>query len=418
MDAVIDAFRAFRRGLPERPRIYVAGCAGEPLLLAEAIKTEPALASGVTFLGVWIPGVNTTDWAGCHPEARAETIFLSADLRTSFEAGRTAFLPLSYSQAAEWLHRTRIDGAIAVTAPAREGNLSLGIAADFTPIVLRRREVPALALATEAMPTARRGPAFEKQRFRKIVCENVPLRTVEDAAPPPALLEVGRKVASLIGEGDTLQFGLGRFQRAVLTALTNHCGLAIHSGMISEPVTELLDRGVLVSDRPAITTGVALGSSSLYARAAKDEAIRFRSVDYTHAAQTLTDIPRFRAINAAIEVDLFGQVNGEFLGGKQVSGTGGMIDFSRGAALSQDGLSITALTSTAKKGEVSRIVPRLSAPALSLARHETGMVVTEHGCADLRMRTIDERAEALIAIADPAHRPGLTDAWRELRSTL
>jgi acyl-CoA hydrolase len=396
----------------------VAGCAGEPLALKQVFHEAPELAEGITFLGVWIPGVNRTDWAAFSPSSRAETIFMSADLRDSFKTGRTRFLPLSYSQAVRWLGSCELDGAVVMTAPPTGGRASLGIAADFSPVVLERKDVPVLALANARMPPVRDGIGADEERFSSIVSIDHPLVTVPDEMPPEDLQAVAREVASLVEDGDTLQFGLGRFQGAVLEALAKKRDLAIHSGMISGPVADLLGKGVLREEGDPVTTGVALGSEDFYARVADTASIRYRSVAFTHAASTLMAIPSFKAINAAVEVDLFGQVNGEFLGGRQVSGTGGMVDFSRGAGLSPGGASITALTSTAKNGAISRIVPRLGGPATSLARHEAGIVVTEYGSADLRLRTIDQRAEALIGIAHPSHRESLTRAFEELTRSL
>ena len=133
----------------------------------------------------------------------------------------------------------------------------------------------------------------------------------------------------------------------------------------------------------------------------------------THGAAELAGTPRLMAINSALEVDLFGQANLEWRSGRQVSGVGGAPDFARGAMASAGGRSIIALPATA--GGASRIVARLTAPTVSLARHETDVIVTEHGVAELRGKTVGERAEALIAIAAPEHRGALQDAWREIR---
>ena len=138
-------------------------------------------------------------------------------------------------------------------------------------------------------------------------------------------------------------------------------------------------------------------------------------MSYTHDVRVIAQIDRFVAINAGLAVDLFGQANVEMLGGRQVSGTGGLMDFVRGARLSRGGRSILALPSTA--GGASRILPRLDETHMvSLPRADADIVVTEHGAAHLRDKSIDERAEALIAIADPAVRDALANAWDALRA--
>jgi acyl-CoA hydrolase len=139
-------------------------------------------------------------------------------------------------------------------------------------------------------------------------------------------------------------------------------------------------------------------------------------VNYTHDVRVVAQIDRFVAINSALAVDLFGQANAEVVGGRQVSGTGGLMDFVRGARLSRGGRSIIALPSTA--GGSSRIVPRLGEhDVVSVPRADADIVVTEHGAAQLRDKSLDERAEALIAIADPAARDQLANAWDALRAT-
>jgi acyl-CoA hydrolase len=188
--------------------------------------------------------------------------------------------------------------------------------------------------------------------------------------------------------------------------------------MVSDPLLKVLDAGVLAETTDAVTTGVALGSATLYDRVARDDRVRFRPVGFTHAIARLADIPRLVAVNSLIEIDLFGQGNAEFLGQAQVSGGGGLTDFLRGAALSAGGRPVCALVSTAKGGSISRIVPRLAHGAATVSRADMGVVVTEHGSADLRGLDVEARAQALISLAAPAHRDWLGAAWREMRSSM
>jgi len=203
-----------------------------------------------------------------------------------------------------------------------------------------------------------------------------------------------------------------------LKSLQSHRGLRIHAGMISNPLVELLDSGAIESDYGAITTGVAIGTDALYNRAVEDDRILFAPVTYTHAISTLADIPNFKAINSCIEVDLFGQANAEFIKGRQVSGSGGLVDFLRGAAESDGGRAILALASTARKGTISRIIPRLPHDATSIPRADVQSVVTEHGVADLKHKSIEDRAQALIGIADPQFHDQLAADWHEIRKGL
>lgn len=415
----LEALTEFRARLPQKARLYVAGCSAEPLAMVDAFRQAPDLAAGLTFFGIWIPGINRTDWAGLHPDARAESIFIGPDLRHSFSEGRTAFLPLSYTQAWRWLVQTPADGAIVmVSPPDSRGTVSLGISADFSTALLDREAIPALALINPALPAPEHAPRVSLDRFTLVAQETTQLVQSPSTDLPDTFAEIGHRIASLVESGDTLQFGLGNVQQAVLGALTQHRDLRIHSGMITDPLLDLLESGSVPELPDSIVTGVAIGTDPLYARVAQDARFRFSPVAHTHALTTLAAIPRLRAINSAIEVDLFGQANAEFINGRQVSGAGGLVDFMRGAAASDGGRAITALAASARGGKISRIVPRLAPDATSIARADMGTVVTEFGIAELRNRTIDQRAEALIAIAAPQFRNQLSDEWDACRRAM
>lgn len=413
-----QALFALRDRLPEGGRIYAPGCSGEPLLFVEAMKANPALAAGLTFFGIWIPGVNKTDYAGLHPDAKSELIFASADFRNSLATGRAELRPLSYTQSVRWLETTPADAAIVqVSPPDANGMCSLGVSADFSPILLAR-DIFKIAHINPAMPAPASSPRISIGDFDICVeaSHNI-LRYAIDSLPP-VFEEIARNIATLINDSDTLQFGLGNVQIAILSALKRKKNLRIHSGMITDPILEALDAGVIAHKPGSITTGVALGTPPLYERASSDTRFRFAPVSFTHAIKTLSAIENFIAINSVIEVDLFGQANAEFLGGKQISGAGGLVDFLRGAALAPGGKPIAALASTAKGGAVSRIVPKLDGPCVSVARADMGYVVTEYGVADLRGKTVEERAKALIAIAHPDHRQTLFQAWNDISGML
>lgn len=417
--SILETFTAYRQILPQHARIYVAGCSGEPLPLADTLGKDPTLAADLTFLGIWIPGVNQTDWAGLHPTTEAESIFVSPALRASFDAARTHFMPLSYTQSVGWLGTTPLDGGIVmVSPPDADGNVSLGVSADFSTIITERKDLPLMGIINHALKAPRHGPKIPLGRFQAIAETTRALVQVTDATLPATFDQIGQHIAALCDPGDTLQFGLGNVQQAVLRALRSHHDLRIHAGMISNPITELLDQNVIRDDRGAVTTGVAIGTDALYAKAVEDDRIRFAPVSHTHAISTLSEIKRFKAINSCIEVDLFGQANAEFIKGRQISGTGGLVDFLRGAAVSDGGRAILALASTAKQNTISRIVPRLPDDATSITRADVDTVVTEHGVATLKNKSVDDRARALIEIADPAFRDQLSAAWHEIRKGL
>lgn len=399
--------------------VYAPGCGGESPVLLEALRAKPACAASVTFTGVWIPGVNRFDFAALDETARARLFFLAPEFRESFAAGRADYLPIPYSAIYPLLERTKIDIALLqVSAPDERGDCSLGIAADFTPAVMGHAKWR-VAHVNPAMPRTTGAPTIPFAALDYIVEATSPLLTYDTGGIGGAFEAIGCNIASLIEDGDTLQFGLGQVQGAVLRALAAKRNLRIHSGMISDPVLGLLDAGAVENAVGAITTGVALGSPALYERAANDRRFRFARVAFTHDISTLRAIPNFVAINSTIEIDLLSQGNAEMMGGKQVSGAGGLVDFLRGARLAKNGRAIVALQSTAKGGTISRIVPQLDKGAsVSIARGDAEIVVTENGVADLRGLGIDARAEALIEIAAPAFRDELTRGWRTMRKAM
>ena len=406
MDAALDA-------LPKRGRVFIPGCAAEPLPFAKAIAARPEAAAGLTFEGVWIPGVNRTDWAGLHSDARGEAIFLAPEWRDSFTAGRLSFSPLTYTQV--WLHlaRTRFDaGVFAIAPPGADGRCSLGVAADFTPAVFENTRFR-IGWINPAMPAVRDGPTVPLDAFDLVVEADSPLPGYGAGTIDPVSAAIAARIAGLIPEGATVQTGLGRIGVATLSALADRRGLRLHSGMVTDPLIDLLDHDAV----DAVTTGVALGSPALHARVADDPRVRFRPVGDTHGIATLAVLPRFVAVNSAISVDLFGQINAEWVDGRQVSGAGGLIDFMRGAWASEGGVPIIALPATTKGDTVSRVVPRLPDPP-SIGRADPVVVVTEHGTADLRGLSIEARAQALIAVAAPSHRDRLQADWSAMRRAM
>lgn len=396
-------------------RVYVAGCTGQPTALFDAFRNQPDRAAGLTFHGIWIPGVNRIDWAGLHGDARGEASFASPDWADSARAGRHRVVPETYSASWARLAAASADVAIALVAPPdAAGRCSLGVAVDFTPAAWTRAR-HRLLLMVPGMPVPRDGITLPLADADAIVEVEQDLLTVPPVTPDPAFAAIAGHIRSLLRDGDTLQFGLGKVQLAMLANLTGLRDLRLHAGMVSDPLLPLLSHDVLHDGPEAVTAGVALGSTDLYKAVAADPRLRFRPVGFTHDIRTLAAIPRLVAINSVIEIDLFGQANAEYLGGEAISGGGGLLDFLRGARASDGGLPILALVSTARGGTLSRIVPRLSAPAITIPRADVALVVTEHGIANLRGLDEEARAMALIGIADPAHRDGLEAAWAQAR---
>lgn len=398
--------------------VFVPGVSGESLAFFRALAATPEKAADVRFLGVHFPGINENDYAGLHPQARLRGYFMQPHLRAPIREGRVEIVPTDYAGVLKDLARQQVDVAIAqVSPPDGNGAMSLGISHDFLPAVWERAKLR-VAHVNPAMP-ATRGSWQIRTDDCDLLCEAPsPLLEFDGGTPSADLLQLGRNVAELIRDGDSLQFGIGKMQSAILHALSGHRRLRVWSGMVSADVLGLLDNGVISGDA-AIEAGVALGDASFYERVGHDCSFYFRPVSETHDVRRIAAIPNFVSINAALEVDLFGQANSEALDGRLIAGVGGMPAFAQGAQLSPGGRSVICLSATAAKGQVSRIVPRLGPGSLvSLPRHAAGTVVTEYGIARLEGLDTDARAERLIEVAAPQFRSELAAQWRDIRERL
>ena len=392
--------------------VFVQGATGEAQGFIAVLRSDPERAKGVRFTACLISGVNRFDYAALHPEARLTTFMASDAWAETARDGRTRIVPLSYSQTAAEIAGTVFDLAVfQVTPPDAEGLCSFGVSDDFPPLAWRKagRRV---GIVNAAMPRPTRAETIPYDALDLAIEDDAPLLGAADGAPSPTLEAISAHVAALIPDGAAIQTGIGAAPAAILAALTNHRGLRIRSGMVTEGYRTLLNAGALAA-RDQNQAGIAYGSSDFYTWLGETDLCAFAPVTLTHGAAALAETPGLHAINSALEVDLYGQANLEWRSGRQVSSVGGAPDFAHGAMASEGGRSIIALPATA--GAISRITPRLAAPIVSLAWHETDVIVTEHGVAHLRGRSKNERAQALIAIAAPEHRSALADAWADLR---
>jgi 4-hydroxybutyrate CoA-transferase len=403
--------------------VFVQGASGEPSALLQALAAAPEASDGVGYVGCFIPGVNRIDPASFHPNARLTSFFVFGDIARSHAAGKVRFLPLHYSGIWDYLAGLEIDLAlIQVTPPDRAGRCSLGVSVHFVPAVLERAKA-IVAEVNAAMPRPAHSYELAYERLDYVVETDRPLVALATGDLPPEVRRIGAHVAGLVDDGDIIQIGIGKVPAAALAALRDRRELGLHGGLVSDDVVDLHDAGVITGARKSRDAGsmvcaTALGSARVYEWAGRCPDLRFAPVSYTHDVRVLGEVDNLVAINSVLAVDLFGQANAEMLDGRQVSGTGGLLDFVRGARLSKGGRSILALPSTAGGGRSSRIVPRLGASGIvSCPRADADIVVTEHGIARLRDKSVDERAEALIAIADPAFRDQLAEEWEALRRT-
>lgn len=245
------------------------------------------------------------------------------------------------------------------------------------------------------------------------------------ASHPPVELAPARigaaeeRIAALVAERvpdrATVETGIGAVPDAILSALSGHRDLGIHSGMIGDRFAELIAAGVVTNAAKPLDAGITVagslfGTARLFAFADRNPSVRLRPPSVTHGIGVMARIPGFTAINSGLEVDLSGQVNGEVAGDSYVGAVGGQVDFVRGALASEGGRSIIALPATARGGAVSRIVASLDGRPVTSLRSDADLVVTQWGVAELRGRSLAERARQMIGIAAPEFREDLERA--------
>lgn len=329
-------------------------------------------------------------------------------------AGLLEILPVHYSELPDVLSRGRhaVDVLLLQVAPADDtGTYSWSLAQEYLDPLLETARV-VIAEVNDQAPWTHASRTLRREDFDVLVSTSVPPLPMRAAQPSYDEQAVAGRVVDLIKDGTTLQVGLGTVPTAVLKQLGGHRDLGVHSGVITDDVADLMQRGIVTNTRKTrdfgrTVTGLLMGTDRLFDFAARNPCVQLRPTSYTHDPVVLASLDRFVAVNSALEVDLTGQVNAEWVAGRYRGAVGGAVDFLRGASRSRDGLPIVALPSTA--GHHSRITPTLSGP-VTIARSDVGVVVTEFGAVDLRGLTLAERRQHLLDLAHPDHRAELAAA--------
>ncbi|HEX4111780.1 MAG TPA: acetyl-CoA hydrolase/transferase C-terminal domain-containing protein [Stellaceae bacterium] len=382
---------------------------GEPLSLTEALMAQRhTVGPFKAFTGISLsptPNPQFTDRVEFH------SYHGGASNRRLVETRQLEILPCHYSQLPAVL-AGKVDVLLLHLPPPDDGgNFSLGLSHDYV-IALIDSTRTVIAEINDQMPWIHGERTIHAAEIDVLVTSSRPPLEMPLRAGDAADRAIAARVAGLIEDGATLQIGIGALPGAILVSLAGHRHLGIHSGAIGDTVAGLMESGAVDNARKGIDAGVTvagclLGTRRIWDFSNRNPRISLRSVAYTHDIFVLSGLEKFTALNGAIEVDLTGQVNAETLDGNYVGAVGGAVDFMRGAQRSRGGLPIIALRSRA--GDKSKIVGRLGGP-VSTARADAGVIVTEHGIADLRGRTIAERVKRMIDIAHPEDRDSLERA--------
>lgn len=402
--------------IPPGARIVAAQGCGAPTMLLNGL---PGLAERRPGLHL-LTGLQIDDQPYLQTVAdgrmRYTTWHVTRPSRPLVADGRADHLPVRLSEVPAVLRRNGVDVAmVRVSPPDASGLVSLGPSMCYSPTAIDEADV-VLGEIDPQLPRTNGPTTVPVERFSALVESDRPTPAYRSIEPDDVAQRIATHLLEYVPDSATFQLGVGQVPEAVAdTLLSQRVGELRFVGLGVERLADLADAGLLASPAgplPPITSVELLGNERLMRFADQNPLLGvYPSTEGHDPAWLATHFDRIVSINSAVEIDLFGQVNSEMVAGTQLSTVGGSMDFIEAARLSDGGLSIIAFPATTRDGSVSRIIPRLGSDVVTtIPRHCVSVVVTEHGSADLRGRTVRERASALIEIADPAHREGLERA--------
>ena len=403
-------------------QIYLHGAAATPSVLLDALVARAPELRDVRIVHLHCEGPGPHLTPEMAPHFRHRALFIGPNARAAVNEGRAEYIP-SFLSDVPRLFETGLIPLDAVfvnaTPPDGHGFCSLGTSVEAMHAAIR-------AARTVIVQFNRAVPRTLGDSF--IHVDQIDLAVECDVPPYEHLVgesgdierRIGQFVADLVPDGATIQMGIGGIPSAVGAALVDKRDLGVHTEMFTDVVVDLVERGVINGSRKErnrgkIVAAFLMGTRRVYDFVRDNPMVEMRPVDFTNDTHVIRSFSRMTAINSAIEVDLTGQVVADSIGHRMYSGVGGQMDFVRGATLASEGRAIIALPSTAARGSASRIVAAIKEGAgVVTTRAHARTIVTEWGVAELWGRSLHERAEALISIADPAFRDGLRFDARRL----
>jgi len=404
-------------------QIIVPLANGEPTAVLDAI--EAAAAAG----DPRIDEVRVHQMHALHdrPYLRGEfgtrlkhiSYFLSHVTRPYFADGHLGLVPAHFSEVYA-LMCMRTDDPLVIAAaspPDRHGYFSLGVSADYTSSFIGRGRF--FLEVTDHMPRTFGRNQVHVSQVEGWCRTDRPLVEVQPAPSGDTDRRIAELVAERIPNGATIQTGIGAIPNAIMTSLADHRDLGIHTELLSDGVVDLIESGVVNGVKKRLNRTKAVGTFALGTTALNDflhenTAIELHAVRYVNDPRIIANERNFVSINATLSVDFIGQCASETIGGSYYSSSGGQNDFARGAMYSEGGQGFVVLHSTTSNG-TSRIVPQLAAgDVVTTPKNTVDNIVTEYGIAELRGKSLRERATALIEVAHPDHRDELARQAREL----
>jgi acyl-CoA hydrolase len=401
-------------------RLFVQGSAQTPLHLLRELSKKADHLRDVELTFITVHGDIEIDKPAYAGIFHINCMFVSKSVRQAVAEGRADFIPVFLSDIPDLFRKNMpIDVALVqVSPPDEHGYCSLGVSVDIARSAVNTAKY-IIAQVNPKVPRTLGDSLVHTQRFTSMVFHEEELPEVDYCGKTgPHELKIGEIIAGMVEDGSTLQMGIGTIPDAVLKSLGKHRNLGVHTEMCSDGIIDLIERDVINNSQKRIhpcktVTGFAVGTRRLYDYVDNNPAFAFLDIDYVNDPHVIRRNPKVVAINSAIEVDITGQVCADSIGTRQYSGIGGQMDFMRGAALSDGGKPIIALTSRTAHG-IPRIVPFLKQGAgVTTTRGHIHYVVTEYGIAFLFGKNLRERARLLIDIAHPDDREMLEKAAYE-----
>ncbi|TGM58734.1 acetyl-CoA hydrolase/transferase family protein [Leptospira adleri] len=401
-------------------RVFVHSVAASPQLLIEALTARAPELTNVEMIHLHTEGGAPYAEPGMEGRFFVNSLFVCANTRKAVEEGRGDYIPMFLSECPLLFRKNILPLDVAlvqVSPPDKHGFCSLGVSIDISKAAVETAKL-VIAQVNENMPRTHGDGIVHVDRIHSFVEGNLPLHEHKSAPLSAIEIAIGKNVATLVEDGATLQMGIGAIPDAVLTCLTSHKDLGIHTEMFSDGVMDLVQKGIITGihkkKHPGkIVSGFVMGTRKLYDFIDDNPQVAMLDIGYINDPHVIRKNPKVTAINSAVEVDLTGQVCADTIGTRQFSGVGGQMDFIRGASLSEGGKPIIALPSATAKGE-SRIVSLLKPGAdVVTTRAHVHYIVTEYGVANLYGKNLRQRAKALIEIAHPDHRERLEKEARE-----
>ncbi|MCG8315565.1 MAG: hypothetical protein MI976_20335 [Pseudomonadales bacterium] len=395
--------------------VWVHSMAATPWRLLEALVEHSLNHRDISLYQLHLEHAECLTQAITGGHIRPKAYFASQYNRKLIEEGVADYIPISLSEIPRLFRTDKqpLDVAlIQVTPPDKHGICSLGVSVEATRAACEKAD-HIIAHINPAMPRTY-GDAFIKLDQIDVAYEESIAITEHIPSPlSETNTKIGQLIASLIGDGDCLQMGIGEIPDATLACLNNHQHLGIHTEMFSDGVINLCESGVIDNSKKRkhsgkLVTGFVMGSQRLYDFVDDNPEIAFLDIEYINNVRVICRNPNMVSINSALQVDLTGQVCSDSLGTHIYSGVGGQFDFVLGSSLSENGRSILAFPSTASGGKYSRIVPVLKlGSGVVTPRGNVDYIVTEYGVAHLKGKSLRDRAKALINISHPDFRETL-----------